>query len=273
MAAISGAAPQFLVSSLDAALAFYEQRLGFQRDFVYEGFYASVSRDGATLHLKCAPKVEEERAQRRRGEHLDAFLSVSGVREIHDELVARGVAVSRPLEERPWGTTDFYVEDPDGYILCFSEGPAATAPVAERAVAVLPGDDLAATRAFYIDRLGFTLQWQDTADGSTGIMGLARGGLELTIDCPMSGHGRDACVALHVQDADACYHAWRDRVEIPQPPRDEVWDARTFGFKDPAGNTIFVIGPGTGPVCERRGAVPDTSARRARIPTPAQRIP
>jgi hypothetical protein len=23
--------------------------------------------------------------------------------------------------ERPWGTRDFYVEDPDGYILCFSE--------------------------------------------------------------------------------------------------------------------------------------------------------
>jgi hypothetical protein len=27
----------------------------------------------------------------------------------------------RPLERRPWGTRDFYVEDPDGYILCFSE--------------------------------------------------------------------------------------------------------------------------------------------------------
>jgi hypothetical protein len=25
------------------------------------------------------------------------------------------------LEERPWTCLDFYVEDPDGYLLCFSE--------------------------------------------------------------------------------------------------------------------------------------------------------
>ena len=27
----------------------------------------------------------------------------------------------RLLEQRPWGARDFYVEDPDGHILCFSE--------------------------------------------------------------------------------------------------------------------------------------------------------
>ena len=38
MASISAAAPQVLVDRLDDALAFYEQRLGFDRDFVYEDF-------------------------------------------------------------------------------------------------------------------------------------------------------------------------------------------------------------------------------------------
>lgn len=113
----------------------------------------------------------------------------------------------------------------------------------ERAVPVLPGDDLGVAKEFYVGRLGFTLLWEDTADGRSGIMGLERGGIELTIDCPMSGHGRDACVSLRVEDADAYYAEWRDRVEIGHPPRDEVWGARTFGFRDPAGNTIFVIGP------------------------------
>jgi uncharacterized glyoxalase superfamily protein PhnB len=243
MASIASAAPQFLVHDLADAVAFYEQQLGFRCDFVYENFYASVSRDGATIHFKCAPKLDEERVHRRTGEHLDAYLSVSGVREIHDELVGRGAVVTRSLEERAWGTTDFHVEDPDGYILCFSEGPDAAARMDERAVAVLPGDDLAVARAFYVDTLWFTLQWQDTSDGKTGIMGVARGGIELTIDCPMSGHGRDVCVSLRVKDADAYYREWRDRVEVREPLRDEVWDARTFGFRDPSGNTIFVIGP------------------------------
>lgn len=121
MASISNAAPQFLVDRLADALAFYEQRLGFERDFVYEDFYASVSRDGAVIHLKCAPKLQAERAHRRSEEHLDAFLAVSGVRELHDELVRRGAPIVKPLEQRPWGQRDFYVEDPDGYILCFSE--------------------------------------------------------------------------------------------------------------------------------------------------------
>jgi uncharacterized glyoxalase superfamily protein PhnB len=121
MASISNAAPQFLVSRLSDALAFYENRLGFDRDFVYEDFYASVSRGGATIHLKCAPKLDEERAHRKSGEHLDAYLAVSGIDELHDEFVRRGAAISKPLEERPWGMRDFHVEDPDGYILCFSE--------------------------------------------------------------------------------------------------------------------------------------------------------
>ena len=62
-------------------------------------------------------------------------------------------------------------------------------------------------RDFYVGKLGFTLQWEDSADGHNGIMGVERGGLELTIDCPMSGHGRNVCVSLRVNDAEAYYRA------------------------------------------------------------------
>jgi uncharacterized glyoxalase superfamily protein PhnB len=121
VASIATAAPQFLVDRLDDALAFYEQRLGFACDFVYQGFYAGVSRDGAVIHLKCAPKLQAERAHRRSEEHLDACLAVSGIHELHEEFVRRGAPIVKPLEQRPWGQRDFYVEDLDGYILCFSE--------------------------------------------------------------------------------------------------------------------------------------------------------
>ncbi len=113
----------------------------------------------------------------------------------------------------------------------------------ERAVPILPGDDLGVAKEFYLDRLGFRLEWEDTADGRSGIMGLVRGTIELTIDCPMLGHGRDACVSLRVDSADAYYEEWRSRVEMKRPPQDELWGARTFDVTDPFGNTIFVIGP------------------------------
>ena len=121
MASISKAVPQFLVVRLDEAIDFYRQRLGFACDFVYDDFYASVSRDGAVIHLKCAEEAPADRAYRKAGEHLDAFLGVTGVSELHDEFIGRGAPIVKSLGERPWGQRDFYVEDPDGHVLCFSE--------------------------------------------------------------------------------------------------------------------------------------------------------
>ena len=124
MPRIAAIAPQFLVDDLERALAYYRERLGFEVDFVYESFYASVSRDGCAIHLKCAPKTAADRAHRRELEHLDAYIKVSGIQDLFDEMRKRGAQVIRPLEQRPWACRDFYVVDPDGYILCFSEPTA-----------------------------------------------------------------------------------------------------------------------------------------------------
>lgn len=113
----------------------------------------------------------------------------------------------------------------------------------ERAVPVLPGDDLTVAKEFYVGGLGFTVVFEATDDGTNGLVGLERGGLHLTIDCPMSGHGREACAVLEVESADAYYNEWKDRVAIKRPPMNEYWGGRTFGVTDPFGNTIFVIGP------------------------------
>ena len=37
---------------------------------------------------------------------------------------ANGAKIHKPLEVTPWGTKDFYIEDPDGYIVSFG-GTAA----------------------------------------------------------------------------------------------------------------------------------------------------
>ncbi len=113
----------------------------------------------------------------------------------------------------------------------------------ERAVPIFPADDLAVAKEFYVRKLGFTVAWESTDDGRTGIMGLERGTIELTIDCPMTGHGREAVASLRVNDADAWYAEWKDRVEIERPPMNESWGGRTFGCYDPFGNLLFVIGP------------------------------
>jgi uncharacterized glyoxalase superfamily protein PhnB len=121
MTKITRIAPQFLVDDLDAAIAYYRGQLGFELEFCYESFYASVSRDGFAIHLKCAPKSQVDRAHRKQYEHLDAYIGVVDAVTLHDELQTRGALITKPLEERPWSSRDFYVEDLDGHILCFSE--------------------------------------------------------------------------------------------------------------------------------------------------------
>jgi len=117
-------APQFLVDDLQAAIAYYRDRLGFEPDFIYESFYASVSRDGFSIHLKCAPKTAADRIHRKQNEHLDAYIGVHGIEELFEEIQGKGARLIRSLEVRPWAQKDFSVEDIDGYILCFSEAMA-----------------------------------------------------------------------------------------------------------------------------------------------------
>ena len=118
---LKGIAPQFLVDDLDQSIAYYCDKLGFDLDFKYEGFYASVTRDGHAIHLKDAPKSPGDREYRKQNEHLDAYISVSGIRDLFSEFNLRGAQVIKPLEQQSWGCLEFYVSDPDGYILCFSE--------------------------------------------------------------------------------------------------------------------------------------------------------
>ena len=113
----------------------------------------------------------------------------------------------------------------------------------ERAVPVLPVDDLTAARTFYVDGLGFEVSFEVTEDGKSGLLGVRRGAIAITLDSPMDGHGRDACVSLEVESADRYYEEWRTRVPVKRPPRNEEWGSRTFDVTDPFGNTIFVVGP------------------------------
>ena len=114
-------APQLLVDDLDRATAFYRDVLGFSFGEPWGGFYAIGVRDGFAVHLKCAPKTPEDRANRQQNDHLDAYADVAGISALYDACQAKGVTVLKPLDRTSWGTLDFYIEDPDGYILAFGE--------------------------------------------------------------------------------------------------------------------------------------------------------
>ncbi len=121
---VTSFAPQFLVDNLVRSIAYYE-KLGFTFGEPWDGFYAIGQLDGLELHLKEAPKHDAERQHRREQQHLDAAAGVDGIEAFYARCTANGARIIKPLTATAWGTLDFYVEDPDGYIVSFG-GRAAT---------------------------------------------------------------------------------------------------------------------------------------------------
>ena len=115
---VTSFAPQFLVDDLERSIAYY-QKIGFTFGDPWEGFYAIGVLDGLELHLKEAPKNDADRQHRRDNDHLDASAGVDGVEAFYEQCVANGATTIKGLSSTAWGTKDFYVEDPDGYIICF----------------------------------------------------------------------------------------------------------------------------------------------------------
>jgi catechol 2,3-dioxygenase-like lactoylglutathione lyase family enzyme len=111
-------APVLQVADLQRSIAYYRDRLGFGLEFEYEGFYASVLRDGCRVHLNFSPPAPRDQQAFEAAEHLDACFGVEDARALAAELAAAGASVSVPLRFMPYGQ-EFYVRDPDGYILGF----------------------------------------------------------------------------------------------------------------------------------------------------------
>ena len=122
---VTSFAPQFLVDDLERSIRYYE-KLGFAFGEPWDGFYAIGHLDGLELHLKEAPKNQEERQHRRDNEHLDAAAGVDGIEAFYQQCVANGATILMPLKHTAWGTKGFYVEDPDGYIIGFAGRPMAS---------------------------------------------------------------------------------------------------------------------------------------------------
>jgi len=101
--------PVFAVGDLDAAIAFYRDKLGFSVAWTWgsPATRAGVALDDIEIHLDSAgagappgPSV--------------VYCHMTGVESYHAACQARGVAFALDLGERPWGMVDFRVMDPDG---------------------------------------------------------------------------------------------------------------------------------------------------------------
>jgi len=112
--------PQLVVRELDRSLDFYTKKLGFEVEFRYDDFYSGIIKESNSIHLKLGKPSEDEKQRRKNNEDLDIVFSVENIENLYDEFSRKLVEFTQPLRDMPYGR-EFYISDPDGYILAFLE--------------------------------------------------------------------------------------------------------------------------------------------------------
>ena len=113
--------PILFVSNVTATASFFEEKLGFETDFLYgtPPFYGSVARDGVCLHLRFVHQPVFAEAAAREESLVAASFEVSDVQGLLAEFEKRGADIAQKLVTHDWGGTDFHVRDPDGNVVSF----------------------------------------------------------------------------------------------------------------------------------------------------------
>lgn len=110
-------------SDMDAAIDFYEHRLGLAR---YREWGGRPRRGivyflgGGYLELTETP-ADQPRPEAPAGIRL--WLQVANVTQTCDELADRRVDIKEPPERKPWGLIEAVVHDPDGLVVVLIETP------------------------------------------------------------------------------------------------------------------------------------------------------
>lgn len=119
---LTKAAPVLYVSDVQAAAGFFRDQLGFAIDFLHgqPPFYAAVSRDQASIHLRFVHQPMYVAGLREKEGVIAAFVAVTNVKELFAEYQARDVPFVHRLRKEAWGQSSFIVSGPDGNALCFA---------------------------------------------------------------------------------------------------------------------------------------------------------
>jgi predicted enzyme related to lactoylglutathione lyase len=116
MASVLSYRPNLEVTDVRAAAAFLGDLLGFEVEMITGDppFLALVRAGEAAIGLVLAerPGVNSTTA---------GYLGVSDVDGLHAECQRRGIPITTPLTDQPWGLRDFVIEIPGGHRLALGQ--------------------------------------------------------------------------------------------------------------------------------------------------------
>lgn len=118
--------PLLFVENIAKSVAFYRESLGFAITMKWEPDgnlgWCRMERDGVAIMLQQA--CEEDGPSAGRGRGVEFFFNCDDAAVLHAEFVANGLTVAPP-KLAFYGMNQVFVNDLDGYGLCFQNATSA----------------------------------------------------------------------------------------------------------------------------------------------------
>ena len=132
--------PVLYVRDIEAAVAFYNDRLGFDLAFALPGpdrrlMHASVRRGSVEMMIGYKQAADGSIDTSNLGGGPELYISLDDVDGYYARVRDQGAPISADLTDQFWGDRTFTVTDPDGIVLTFAQtvrefDPARDMPVA-----------------------------------------------------------------------------------------------------------------------------------------------
>ncbi len=120
--------PNLMVEDMQKSLDFYCEILGFTKIMAVpeEGVpvWAMLQRDGISFMLQSRASIAEELpdfAQMNAGGSLLFYFKIKGVDDFYQSVHAAGASIYKEPNVTFYGSTEFAIKDPDGFVLVFAE--------------------------------------------------------------------------------------------------------------------------------------------------------
>jgi PhnB protein len=125
--------PILWVKSIEDAVDYYEQKLGFTLDMAMRGpdgkmAHAMVSRDGVGLMIGYKMNDKGELDLTGLGGGAELYFATDAVDDYYGYVRGAGASITMDIEDKFWGDRTFTVTDPDGYVLTFAQTVRAFDP-------------------------------------------------------------------------------------------------------------------------------------------------
>ena len=110
------AIPWIACTDVPAMLEFFETRLGFTTEWTWgePPTDAGVQRDEVRLYFFANPDLAA------RVNDSEITIAVDPIDALFEEHQRRGAPIRTPIRNEPWGSREYHVTTPQGYVLRFS---------------------------------------------------------------------------------------------------------------------------------------------------------